>query len=78
MESRLGNNIQNFDKQLAAVIEALRGSPYAGDALPFMEKARRTLRDIRTITLALKDLEPRLVSLLKEERRLLAKERQAA
>ncbi|KMY65598.1 hypothetical protein AAU61_21290 [Desulfocarbo indianensis] len=78
LESRLGNNIQNFDKQIAAVIEALRSSAYTGDALPFLERGKRTLRDIRTITLALKDLEPRLVSLLKEERRLLAKERQAA
>jgi hypothetical protein len=78
LESRLGSNIQNFDKQIAAMIEALRSSPYAGDAFPFLERVRRTLRDIRTISLALRDLEPRLVSLLKEERRLLAKERQAA
>ena len=78
LESRLVMNIQEFDRRIAMIVEFLRGSQNPGDAMPFFTRARRVLRDIRTIDMGLQDLERRMVSLLKEERRLLTEESQTA
>lgn len=78
LERRMAANLKAFDKALAETVRVLRQSPYMRDAAPLVFKAGRELKNVRAIVLSLKDLEERMVHIVKFERNLLGKEKKAA
>ena len=75
---RLRTSWGNFVMYLNAAMNALHENRTATDALSNFYLAKKTLKNMKTILLSLSDLEKRMITILKEERNLLRKEKKAA
>ena len=78
LERRLGLNLESFEKALAGALSFVRRASNVHEAGALLLEARRTLKAMRSIVLSLKDLENRMIHIIKFERSLLGKERKAA
>lgn len=77
LERKMGLNLRSFNKNLAEAAHFLRRSPYMRDAVPFVSRARRDLRNTINITASIKGRGKRLVHLIKLEQGLFPKEDKA-
>lgn len=78
LRKRLEQGIKLFEVKLAGAIQALQRSAQARNSLPFLSEARKAMKNLGTIVLGMRDLEKRLLHILKEEKALLDKEKKVA
>ena len=70
--------MNSFNQCVGDVIEHIRASPYPYDAIHPLGEAKKVLSAIFNLIRETKQLEEKLVSLVKIEKKLLKKERGAA
>ena len=74
-ERKLGQFLGSFNKFIMTAVDQIRGSLYPYDAKAYIQKAESVLRDILGMIKETKELEEKLISLVKIEKKLLRKER---
>ncbi len=78
LERRMGLGLESFEKALAGALSFVRRASNIHEAGALVLEARRTLKSMKSIALSLKDLDNRMIHIIKFERSLLGKERKAA
>ena len=78
LEEKLGRLIDDFNKNVNQSVQTLRASPYPFDAKPYLVSAKADLNKISDILKEMKKLEGKLISLIKNEKKLLKKEKALA
>ena len=74
-ERKLGQSLNSFNKFIIAAVDQIRSSLYPYDAKVHLQKAGSVLRDIWGMIKETKELEENLISLVKNEKKLLKKEK---
>ena len=77
-EQKLGKLIDDFNNNINQSVQTLRNSPYPLDAKPYLVNAKADLNKISGMLKEMKKLEGKLISLVKNEKKLLKKEKALA
>lgn len=77
-ENRMNGALQQFEQSLAQTVQTLRQSSPPKEALTPLSRARSSVKAMKSIASALKDLEVKLISNIKEQKRMLEAEKIAA
>jgi len=78
VEQKLENGLKYFNNFLHTAIKQMQESTYPYDAMPYLLKARVSLKDISALLQKIKALKDRLLSLTKNEKNQLKRERKKA
>ena len=74
LASRVMVSLKAFDGYLNRAVGILRSSSDPMESLPVIDQARRAVKNIKTLTMAMSDIEKRMVWILRHEKKLIKRE----